>query len=536
MSMNLQSFGTQPYFQMQQGKLDVQAKQFIQQFDTDLDGSLSQAELKKSTGLLGPVQTKVSSPQLAQALWASIAGPSNTINAKEYAAFLLRLDDANVDGIITQAEADDWVNRASQAVQAKSPGVNTVARVYNNMITNGNQVGLDQAFGTTQEEQFALGQDTSLKPTIPPVKSFTIPPLNTTALLNMMTESPDATTGAEWKVDLISNSQVQMSNVIGALLTLTADLDENSPEYASLMQRLDSVQKLDSNLQKQKENLSIFPKQVYAELDKQGITLKRSQEQVELSEQIGKLFLSLTQEEPETSGYQLIIAQMNKLAEQEYSLMKRENPDYVRVVQEVSDKNKADILSGKINAQNLPAVEDFKVNYEPLPFSLENIQKGKSTSFQLVLVRQAKEQISNSIKSMFELTKDLDKESPTYQSLMSRLNAVQQIEKSLVFQERRLQFLLKNREQPFTEPSAEMKQYLELAKTVEPEGAEYNKIMAKVQELANTHYNLDGSNPSSLPTTSTSDDLPLFSGTTLKISSITSTTTPANDDIDLPLV
>jgi hypothetical protein len=51
------------------------------------------------------------------------------------------------------------------------------------------------------------------------------------------------------------------------------------------------------------------------------------------------------------------MAQVNKLSSDEYTLFKKLNPDYVRVVQEVSNKNKADILSGKINAENLPEVE-----------------------------------------------------------------------------------------------------------------------------------------------------------------------------------
>ena len=527
MNMNFNSVNRQPYFQLQNGKLDVQAKQFIKQFDTDLDGSLSQEEVSKSSGLMGAVQTKVTSPQLAQALWASIAGPTNTINAKEYAAFLLTVDGANVDGIITQAEADDWVNRASQAVQAKSPGVNTVARVYNNMMTNGNNVGLDKAFGTTKEEQLALGKDTSINPTIPP--------LNKTTLLNLLTESPDATTGAEWKVQMILLAQLQIANTIGALLTLAADLVPNSPQQNSMMQRLDELQKLESSLKKEEAIASILPQQIIAELSKQGITIKRSQELVEIGEKIGAMFSLVAEEEPESPRYNALMAQVNKLSSDEYTLIKKLNPDYVRVVQEVSNKNKADILSGKINAQNLPQVEDAEVDIEPLPFSLENIQKGKSVSFQLVLVNQAKEQMDKTIRSMLGLAKDLPEESPTYQSLMSRLNAMQQIEKKLALQEVRLQQTLKGREQTFTEPSAEMKQYLELAKTVEPEGAEYNKIMAKVNELAKTEYGVDNTDTTDA-TTRASGDLPTVSGTTLILPSTPSTTTPANDDIGLPLV
>ena len=503
MNMNLSSFNTPAYFQLQNGQLDVQAKQLIQQFDTDLDGSLSQIEIAKSPGLLGTVKGKVNSPQLAQALWASIAGPSNTINAKEYSTFLLRLD-ADRNGVITQAESDAYISRDAQTFQ--NMGVQEGVRsIYTTLVSGGNQLGLGQVFGTTQEEQFAL----AYTPQALQSSGRSLPPSSlvnpTTQLTDLLTEAPDAPTGAELKVQLIGQAQLQIANTIGALFTLAADFDPRSPSYAKTMAKLNELQAIESSLKKQEGIASILPQQINSELSKQGITIKRSQELVELSEQGGAMLSLVAKEVPESPRYNTLMTQVSQIASQEYKLFKKLNPDYVRVVQEVSNKNKADILSGKINAQNLPKVEYTEVNVEPLPITLENIQKGKDFSFQLVLVRQAKEQMSKTIKSLFELVKDLPEGSPTYQALISRLNGVQQIEKTLTLQEIRLQQDLKGREQPFTEPSPEMVKYLELAKTVQPEDSEYKKIMAKVQELANTHYNLDGSNPSPLPTASTND-------------------------------
>jgi hypothetical protein len=354
MNMNLNAVNRQPTFQLQNGQLDVQAKQFIKQFDTDLDGSLSQEEVGKSSGLMGAVQTKVSSPQLAQALWASIAGPTNTINAKEYAAFLLGVD-ADRNGMITQAEADAYVAHGSQAF--KNLGLKEgVKGMYQTIISNGNQVGLDKAFGTTEEEQFALEEvePQGLQSVSAPESSLVNPK---TQLMGLLTESPDAPTGAEWGIQLINQALMQMSNTVNALFSLTADLDRNSPQYASLKQRLEKILAIVSTLEKQKETLNIFQKQINAELDKQGVTVKSPQLPKEFTEQLNQLFMASAKEEPESPAYQSIMAKLSQRASQEYTLLKKANPDYVRVVQEISNKNKADILSGKINAENLPEVE-----------------------------------------------------------------------------------------------------------------------------------------------------------------------------------
>jgi hypothetical protein len=354
MNMNLNAVNRQPTFQLQNGQLDVQAKQFIKQFDTDLDGSLSQAEVAKSSGLMGAVQTKVTSPQLAQALWASIAGPSNTINAKEYAYLLLMVDD-DQNGMITQAEADDYITMRAGTFQ--SMGVKEgVQGIYKALALGGDPFGLDKVFGTTEEEQLAMGgiKPQGLQSVSAPESSLVNPK---TQLMGLLTEEPDAFVGAEWKVQMILLAQLQIANTIGALLTLAADLVPNSPQQNSMMQRLDELQKLESSLKKEEAIASILPQQIIAELSKQGITIKRSQELVEIGEKIGAMFSLVAEEEPESPRYNALMAQVNKLSSDEYTLFKKLNPDYVRVVQEVSNKNKADILSGKINAENLPEVE-----------------------------------------------------------------------------------------------------------------------------------------------------------------------------------
>jgi hypothetical protein len=535
MNMNLNAVNRQPTFQLQNGQLDVQAKQFIKQFDNDLDGSLSQEEVVKSSGLMGAVQTKVSSPQLAQALWASIAGPTNTINAKEYAAFLLRVDgmkDGVPNGVITQDEVDDWLNRASQAVQAKSPGVNAVARNYNNTMSNGNQLGLDKVFGTSEEEQLAMGeieqQDQETLIDTPSISKKDLW-LYSTAEVG---DNPDKA------LALIKGAKLQIFQEIDELSQQSAGLEPDSLAYKNIMKQLDQLQIVEKDLFWKEKVASQFSLQVSKEVANQGVGNNTSPEldafRTKAQPVVDKLFADMTKEKPNSPKYNLLNKQIHDIDDAEYALYIKANPEVAQIVKEISAKN-----TNAIQDETWE-LEDSIPPVAPNTFSRiserQNIQRGNAKSFQLVLLNQAKEQMNNTIKSIVELIKDLDTESPTYQSLMARLNAIEQIKKSLDLQQQRIQFHLEDTGRAFTEPSAEMKQYLELAKTVEPEGAEYNKIMAKVQELANTHYNLDGSNPSSLPTTSTSDDLPLFSGTTLKISSITSTTTPANDDIGLPLV
>ncbi len=59
----------------------------------------------------------------------------------------------------------------------------------------------------------------------------------------------------EWQMQLIAQAQMQMSNTIGSLFTLTADLEPESPTYQSLMSRLTQIQLIDKALQLQKQRI-----------------------------------------------------------------------------------------------------------------------------------------------------------------------------------------------------------------------------------------------------------------------------------------
>ena len=546
MNMNFNAVNKPPTFQLQNGQLDVQAKQFIKQFDTDLDGSLSQEEVSKSSGLMGAVQTKVSSPQLAQALWASIAGPTNTINAKEYAAFLLRVDgvkDGTPNGTITQAEADDWLNRASQAVQAESGGVNAIVRNYNNTMSNGNQLGLDKAFGTTQEEQIALGeieqQDQKTLIDTPSISKKDV-------WLNSTAEEGD---NPDKALALIKGAKLQIAQEIDELFKQTAGLEPDSPAHKNIMKQLAQLQILERDLFWKEIVASQFSFQVSTEVAKQGVGNNTSPEleafRTKNQPVVDKLFADMTKEKPNSPKYNLLNKQINDIDDAEYALYIKANPEVAQIVKEISAKNTKAIQDETWElTDSIPPVA-------PNTFSRmserQNIQRGNVKSFQLVLIRQAQDQLNQNLDKLRKVFEDLnpDLESPADQSLRSRIDAIEQIKKSLDLQKQRVEFELEDTEQTFTEPSAEMKQYLALAKTVEPESPKYNEYMAKVQELANTHYNLDGSNPSPLPTENTSetsnadttDDLPTVGGTTLTIPTLSpSTTAPADDDIDLPLL
>ncbi len=139
-------------FKIQEGKLDVQATSFIQKWDANQDGVLDLNEFRQSDGLTGDVKTSISSSELAQALWAAIAGPDGTLSAGEYARSLLGMDE-NLDGVITQKESDKiktkWAKEA-----AEDPGKANV-RIYNDNVALGTDVGLDTKFALGFEEKYA---------------------------------------------------------------------------------------------------------------------------------------------------------------------------------------------------------------------------------------------------------------------------------------------------------------------------------------------------------------------------------------------
>ncbi len=156
-----------PVFQIQEGQLDKQAIQFVNKWDTNRDGVLSLQEFTKSEGLTGDVKTALSSPQLAQALWAVVAGPSQTLSAAEYARAVVAMD-SNFDGKITQQESDraklGWANAT-----VRNPGKANV-QIYNDNIALGRDIGLEKKFPLTSEEKYALsleGKDRDVKDKYP---------------------------------------------------------------------------------------------------------------------------------------------------------------------------------------------------------------------------------------------------------------------------------------------------------------------------------------------------------------------------------
>lgn len=74
----------------------------------------------------------------------------------------------------------------------------------------------------------------------------------------------------EWQRQLISQAQMQMSNTVGALFTLTADLEPESPTYQSLMSRLNAIQQIEKSLTLQSQRIE----QQYKALEKERESLK----------------------------------------------------------------------------------------------------------------------------------------------------------------------------------------------------------------------------------------------------------------------
>jgi hypothetical protein len=71
----------------------------------------------------------------------------------------------------------------------------------------------------------------------------------------------------EWQSQLIAHAQMQMTNTIGALFTLSADLEPESPTYHAIMSRLSAIQQIEKSLQLQKQRIDVQYKAVNAEIE-----------------------------------------------------------------------------------------------------------------------------------------------------------------------------------------------------------------------------------------------------------------------------
>ena len=157
---------TQPtYFQIQAGKLDEQVKAFIAANDRDGDNALSLDEALKAGGLTGSVKFKVNHSSMTQSLWAAITGPSNTLNAKEYAQYLITLD-ANQDTQITQDEMNGVFSRWTKII-TNTPKT-ALKSIYQELVRTGQQFGIESIFDNAEEEALAFGT-TLTKSTLPAV-------------------------------------------------------------------------------------------------------------------------------------------------------------------------------------------------------------------------------------------------------------------------------------------------------------------------------------------------------------------------------
>ncbi len=155
MNMYFGDIATKPtYFQIQAGKLDEHVTTFVDANDLNGDKALSFEEVVKAGGLTDSVDFKSSTHALTKSMWAAIAGPTNTVNAKEYAQYLISLD-ANQDTQITQAEADTLSNKWANIIVATPQ--TALKSIYQELVSTGQKFGIEAIFKSTEEEALALG-------------------------------------------------------------------------------------------------------------------------------------------------------------------------------------------------------------------------------------------------------------------------------------------------------------------------------------------------------------------------------------------
>jgi hypothetical protein len=79
------------FFQINEGKLDVQAKDYIKHNDQDKDGNLDVDEIIESGGLTGDVKTELTAEQL-KGLYALMAGPDGKLHKPLWAWMITEME------------------------------------------------------------------------------------------------------------------------------------------------------------------------------------------------------------------------------------------------------------------------------------------------------------------------------------------------------------------------------------------------------------------------------------------------------------
>jgi hypothetical protein len=238
----------------------------------------------------------------------------------------------------------------------------------------------------------------------------------------------------------LSLKRAQLLNSILAIAKSIQHLDPESKQFKNGRMQMAILRDGEIQLILQSKTIQAFHKQVMDEIKNRGLALNTQALDANPSDQVvidlNKQAVKETTNSPKSKQLLDLLFQADK---KQYAQFKQDNPEYVQLVKEISDKNKVALENG---------THEFSDT------------------------RQAK--ISKQIATLLMSTMNMSEESPAYQTTMSKVNALQSLGTSIDFEKTNpvLSQMYKDQAGIFLKAS-----------TLNWESDEYQALMGKVSTL-----------------------------------------------------
>jgi hypothetical protein len=331
----------------------------------------------------------------------------------------------------------------------------------------------------------------------------------------------------EGRMSFLSLKRAQLSNSKLAIAKSIQNLDPESKQFKNGQNQIAIIQEGEIQLMLQAKTIQAFHKQVMDEIKNRGLALNTQALDANPDQQAyTELFKQASKETANSPKSKQLLNLLSQADKKEYAQFKQDNPEYVQIVKEISDKNKVALENGthefsdarqaKISKQ-ISALLTSMIGMNEESHAYQNTMS-KLNVLQSMSVSIDHEKTNPALSKMYKDQADiflkastiLNWESDEYQALMNKVNTLQANTKALEYGESNPALSAAWKKE------ADLFAILETVGTESPEGqkilAELDKLQIERKKIPTTPVTpASTETPSSTPTNEASIDLPVVS-------------------------